>query len=85
MTRRRPAQPRVCPINGVWGSAVFNKRFLSNRPAKVIANALRAGFHLITQRALPPPVGSSDRVTRYRHFSAAASFGKCPRALTARR
>ncbi|MCU1634027.1 MAG: histidine phosphatase family protein, partial [Micrococcaceae bacterium] len=33
-------------------------------PAKVIANALRAGFHLITQRALPPPVGSRDLVTR---------------------
>jgi hypothetical protein len=33
---------------------------LSNRPAKVIANALRAGFHLITQRALPPPVGPID-------------------------
>jgi hypothetical protein len=26
----------------------------------VIANALSAGFHLITQRARPPPVGSRD-------------------------
>lgn len=34
---------------------------------------------------LPRPVGSSDRVTRYRHFSAAWSLGKWPRARTARR
>lgn len=30
------------------------------------------------------PMGASDRVTRYRHFNAAASFGKCPRTLIAR-
>jgi hypothetical protein len=29
---------------------------------KVIANAFSAGFHLITQRARPPPVGSRDLV-----------------------
>ena len=34
------------------------------RPLKVIANALSAGFHLIAQRALARPVGSSDRLTR---------------------
>ena len=34
------------------------------RPSKVIANAFSAGFHLITHRALPLPVGSSDLVTR---------------------
>ena len=33
---------------------------LSNRPAKVIANAFSAGFHLMTQRARPPPVGSRE-------------------------
>ena len=55
------------------------------RSAKVMAKALRAGFHRIAHRALPGPVGSRDRVTRYRHFSAACSVGKCPRALTARR
>ncbi len=38
---------------------------LSNLPAKVIAKAFRAGFHLTTQRAFPWPVGSSDRVVRY--------------------
>lgn len=57
----------------------------STRPWKVIAKALRAGFHLIIQRARPPPVGSSDRVTKYRHVKAACSLGKCPRARTALR
>lgn len=33
----------------------------------------------------PVPVGSRDRVTRYRHFNAASSFGKWPRAVMARR
>ena len=58
---------------------------LSNLPAKVIAKAFRAGFHLTTQRAFPWPVGSRLRVVRYRHFMAAASLGKWPRAFTARR
>lgn len=58
---------------------------LSNRQANVMANALSAGFHLMVQRALPPPVGSRDLVTRYRHFRAAFSFGKCPLAFTALR
>ena len=40
--------------------------FLSNCPVKVIANAFSAGFHLIVQRARPPPVGSNDLVTRYK-------------------
>ena len=34
------------------------------RPVKVIANAFSAGFHLIAHRALPRPLGSSERVTR---------------------
>jgi len=34
------------------------------RPAKVIENAFNAGFQRIAHRALPCPVGSSDRVTR---------------------
>ena len=34
------------------------------RPGNVIANAFRAGFHLVAHRALPLPVGSSDRVVR---------------------
>ena len=42
-------------------------------------------LHRIVHRALPAPVGSSDRVTRYRHLSAACWDGKCPRALIARR
>ncbi|TWJ22428.1 phage integrase family protein [Micromonospora endolithica] len=44
-----------------------------------------AGFQRIVHRVLPAPVGSRDRVTRYRHFNAACSLGKWPRALTARR
>ena len=50
-----------------------------------MANALRAGFQRIVQRARPTPVGSRLRVTRYKHFRAACSVGKCPRARTARR
>jgi len=34
------------------------------RSAKVIENALSAGFHLIVHRARPWPVGSRDLVTR---------------------
>ena len=45
---------------------------------------LSAGFRLITQRARPLLVGSRERVTRYRHFNAVCSLGKCPRACTAR-
>ncbi len=33
------------------------------RPSKVIAKALSAGLHRVTQRARPRPVGSSARVT----------------------
>ncbi len=61
---------RVCAIDGGSG---------------LMAKALSEAFHLVIQRALPLPVGSSDRVTRLRHFRAAVSFGKCPRARTVRR
>ena len=33
------------------------------RPSKVIAQALSAGCHLVTQRARPRPVWSCDRVS----------------------
>lgn len=55
------------------------------RPSKAIAIAFSVGFHVVAQRARPRPLGSRERVTRYRHFSAAAPFGKCPRALMVRR
>ena len=45
----------------------------------MIAKALRAGFRLVTHRALPRPVGSRDRVTRYRHLSAACLSVGCYR------
>jgi hypothetical protein len=35
------------------------------RSAKVMAKALSAGFHRVTHRACPRPLGSSDRTTRY--------------------
>ena len=47
----------------------------------MIAKALRAGFHLITHRVLPRPVGSRDRVTRYRRFTGS---GKLARARPAK-
>jgi hypothetical protein len=50
-----------------------------------MAKAFRAGFQRMAHRVLPVPVGSGDRVTRYKHFKAACSVGKWPRALTARR
>jgi hypothetical protein len=52
---------------------------------KVIAKALSAGFQRTAQRCWPRPVGSRLRVTWYRHLSAAASVGKSPLALIARR
>ncbi len=55
------------------------------RSAKVMAKAFKAGFHLVTHRACPRPLGSRDRTTRYRVLVAACSVGKCPLALTARR
>lgn len=55
-------------MNGVSGPAVHQL----SRPTKARANALRAGFHLTAQRALPRPVGSRDRAPRQSHFKAAA-------------
>lgn len=53
-----------CHMNG--GRGLWRSSWLEGlmRPSKVIANAFSAAFHLMTQRALPRPVGSSDRVTR---------------------
>ena len=34
------------------------------RSAKVMANAFKAGFHLVTHRTWPLPVGSSERTVR---------------------
>jgi hypothetical protein len=50
-----------------------------------MVNALITGFQRIVHRALPAPVGSRLRVTWYRHFMAACSVGKWPRARIARR
>lgn len=56
---------------------------LSGCLVKVIADAFNVGFCLIIQRVRPLLVGSSDLVTRCRHFNTACSFGKCPRARMA--
>src|SRR5829696_6756131 len=73
----------VYQMNG--GSDLVSDHFVGMRPSKVTAKALRAGFHLVAHPALPLPVGSRDRVTRYRHSIAACSLGKWPRTRTARR
>lgn len=42
-----------------------------------------ASVNLVIQRARPRPVGSRLRTVRYKHFRAACSLGKWPRARTA--
>src|SRR5437763_3760341 len=50
-----------------------------------MSKAFSAAFHRLDQRARPRPVGSRLVMARYNTFNAAASVGKWPRALTARR
>jgi hypothetical protein len=50
-----------------------------------MSKAFRAAFHRLVHRLRPLPVGSRLMTARYRHFRAACSVGKCPRAFTARR
>lgn len=66
----------VCPLNGVSGVHLQRFSAAGMRSAKVTAKALSAGLHRMVHRAWPVPLGSSPRVTRYRHFSAACSVGK---------
>src|SRR5208282_1643067 len=78
------ADLRVCQVNGVtveW----FYFRPADSRPSNVMSIALRAAFHRFVHRLRPFPVGSRLMTAMYRHFIAACSVGKCPRALTARR
>ena len=42
-----------------------------------MAKAFKAGLDRTANRVLLAPVGSSNRVTRYKHFSGACSEGKC--------
>jgi hypothetical protein len=46
-----------------------------------MAKASMTGFHRVVHRVRPVPVGSRLRVTRYRHFNAACSGGKCQRLV----
>ena len=50
-----------------------------------MSKAFRAAFHRLVHRLRPLPVGSRLMIARYRHFRAACSVGKWPRAFTARR
>ena len=50
-----------------------------------MSKAFRAAFHRLVHRLRPFPVGSRLMIARYRHFRAACSVGKWPRAFTARR
>ena len=82
------AEPRDVPVSGFRCNRRFRYyRFSAAgmRSAKVTANALSAGFHLVVHRACSVPLGSTDRVTRESTFSAACSDGECPRARTGRR
>jgi hypothetical protein len=72
-TRREPAaEEKVAEelVPAGPGAGPFADRAGRNRSPKVTANAFRAGFHRMAHRVLPVPVGSSDRVTRYRHLIA---------------
>jgi Pyridoxamine 5'-phosphate oxidase len=60
--KRDPRVSGVYQVNG--GSDLVGDHLVGMRPGNVIANAFRAGFHLVAHRALPLPVGSSDRVVR---------------------
>ena len=48
-----------------------------------MSKAFSAAFHRFVQRLRPFPVGSRLMIARYRHFMAACSVGKWPRAFTA--
>jgi len=58
---------------------------VGQRSLKLMAKVFSAGFRRIVHLVLSVPVGPRDRVTRQRHFKAARSAGKRPRAFTARR
>ena len=67
-----PGVPNQRPRPGIWDCQIFGVTDLGHqlvvvgsiRPSKVTANAFNAGFQRMTHRALPRPVGSSDRVAR---------------------
>ncbi|GAA2176293.1 hypothetical protein GCM10009784_22180 [Arthrobacter parietis] len=66
---------RDCLIYGVSGG-LFSSFSCRESVAESDAKAFKAGFQRTAHRVLPAPVGSRDRVTRWRHFSAACSVGK---------
>ena len=50
-----------------------------------MSKAFRAAFHRFVHLLRPFPAGSRLLIARYRHFRAACSVGKWPRAFTALR
>lgn len=50
--------------NWHWGFVPYRFSAAGIRVSNVTAKAFRAGFHLVTHRAWPRPLGSSERVTR---------------------
>jgi len=71
---RRPERP-LAEAETVAGAAAG-----AESPSKVISKAFRAAFQRLLRRCRPRPVGSRLIVVRYRHFRAACSVGKWPRA-----
>ncbi|SUB53115.1 Hydroxyneurosporene synthase (CrtC) [Nocardia brasiliensis] len=59
-----PCTWELVDFNGVCDPKPLDRSVGVIRPSKVMAKALRAGFHRIIRRARPRPVGSRDRVTR---------------------
>jgi hypothetical protein len=72
-------------MNGLGLGLSKNSRVTARRPSTAMSKALRAGFQRIIHRRRPCPVGSRPMIARETHVRAACSFGKCPRAFTARR
>ncbi|KFI76686.1 hypothetical protein BMON_0822 [Bifidobacterium mongoliense DSM 21395] len=65
------SEPWVYLIKCVTGGFRCCSLPSGQRSAKVMANAFNAGFHRVTHRTWPLPVGSSERTVRWRHFNAA--------------
>ena len=65
MAEEGESGPSVRTVFPAVGLVVLGGR---NRSPKVIAKALRTGFHRIVRLYLPLLVGSRDRQDKYRHF-----------------
>lgn len=75
----RPRSPEAAPCS----AGLSDKRCVESGRFSLLSGSfeptgegnrerIQRRFHLVTQRARPPPVGLRDLVTRYRHFRASA-------------